>query len=72
MEPDAKDIRQRRLDPLIAWKIDSCNSGHVASPLGPPEDERLTLALLVPWIDANHPDYTLAPDDLALLTTTSH
>src|SRR5215207_7193776 len=72
MEPDAEDIGQRRLDPLIARKIDSCNSRHVASPLDPHARGRLTLPLLVPWIDANYPNNTLASDDLALLTTTSH
>ena len=72
MESDAKDIRQRRLDPLIARKIDSCNSRHVASPLGPRERGRLPLPLLVPWIDANHPNDALASNDLALLTPTSH
>ncbi len=72
MEPDAKDIGQRRLDPLIAWKIDSCNSRHVASPLGPRQRGRLTLTLLVPRIDANHPNDTLPSDDLALFTPSSH
>jgi hypothetical protein len=72
MEPDAKDIRQRRLDSLIARKIDSCNSRHVTSPLGPRERGRLTLALLVSRIDANHPNDAFAPDDFALLTPTSH
>ena len=72
MEPDAEDIGQRRLDPLIARKIDSCNSRHVASPLDPHARGQLTLPLLVPWIDANYPNNTLASDDLALLTTASH
>ena len=72
MESDAKDIRQRRLDPLIARKIDSCNSRHVASPLGPRKRGRLTLPLLVAWIDANHPNDAFASNDLALLTPTSH
>jgi hypothetical protein len=72
MQPDAKDIRQRRLNPLIARKIDSCNSRHVTSPLSPRERGRLTLTLLVPWIDANHPNYALASDDFAILATTSH
>jgi hypothetical protein len=72
MEADAKDIGQRRFDPLIARKIDSCNSRHVASPLGPRERGRLTLPLLVPWIDANHPNDAFASNDLALLTPTSH
>jgi hypothetical protein len=72
MEPDAKDIRQRRLDPLFARKIDTCNSRHVASPLGPRTRGRLTLPLLVPWIDANHPNDAFASNDLALLTPTSH
>jgi len=35
MQPDTKDIRQRRLNSLVARKIDSCNSRHVASPFGP-------------------------------------
>jgi hypothetical protein len=72
MEPDAKDIWQRRLDSLVARKIDTCNSRHVASPLGPHERGRLTLPLLVPWINANHPNDALASNDLALLTPTSY
>ena len=72
MEPDAKDIGQRRLNALVARKIDPCNSRHVTSPLGPRERGRLTLPLLVPRIDANHPHNAFAPDDLAFLTTASH
>jgi hypothetical protein len=72
MEPDAKDIGQRRLDSLITRKIDSCNSRHVASPLGPRQRGRLTLPLLVPRIDADHPNDTVPSDDLALFTPTSH
>jgi hypothetical protein len=72
MEPNAKDVRQRRLDPLIARKIDSCNSRHVASPFGPRGRGRLALPLLVSWVDTDHPNHALAPDDLALLATASH
>jgi len=72
MEPNAEDVRQRRFNSLIARKIDSCNSRHVASPLGPRKGGQLTLTLLVPWIDANHPDDALPTDDLALLTTTGY
>jgi hypothetical protein len=72
MKPDAEDVGQRRLDSLIARKIDPCNSRHVASPLGPPTRERLTLPLLVPRIDADHPNDTFAADDFALLTTASY
>jgi hypothetical protein len=72
MEPDSKDIRQCRLDSLIARKIDTCNSRHVASPLGPRECGRLTLSLLVSWIDANHPNDAFASNDFALLASTSH
>jgi hypothetical protein len=40
--------------------------------LDPHARGQLTLPLLVPWIDANYPNNTLASDDLALLTTASH
>jgi hypothetical protein len=72
MKSDAKDIGQRRFDPLVAGKIDTCNSGHVTSPLDPRERGRLTLPLLVPRIDADDPNDTFAPDDLALLAAASH
>jgi hypothetical protein len=66
MKSDAEDIRQRRFYPLVARKIDPCNSRHVTSPLDPRERGRLTLPLLVPRIDANNPNNAVAPDDLAL------
>ena len=71
VKPDAEDVGQRRLDPLIARKIDPGNSRHVPSPLHPRIRGRLTLPLLVPWIDADHPHNTLASNDLALLAAAS-
>ena len=71
MEPNPEDIWQRRLNTLVARKIDSRNSRHVASPLGPRERGRLALPLLVPRIDANHPNHAVAPDDLALFAAAS-
>jgi hypothetical protein len=72
MQPNTEDIGQRRFDSLISREIDSRNSRHVLSPLRPRKTGLLALPLLVPWIDANHPHHTLAPDDLALLATASY
>jgi hypothetical protein len=72
MESNSEDIGQRRLNTLVAGKIDPCNSRHVTSPLGPRERGRLTLPLLVPRINANHPNHAMAPDDFALFTAASN
>jgi len=72
MQTNSKDVWQSGLDTLIPRKIHSRNSRHVVSPLRPCNRERLTLPLLVPWVDADHPDHALAPDDLALLAATSY
>jgi hypothetical protein len=72
MQPNPEDIGQRRLNPLISREINSRNSRHVLSPLHPRKCGLLALALLVSWVDANHPDHALAPDDLALLATASY
>lgn len=67
MQSNAIDIWQSRLDPLVARKINSRNSRHAVSPFRPLSRGRLALPLLVPWVDANHPDNAVAPDNLALL-----
>src|SRR5579875_3209038 len=56
---DAIDVRERDLQPLVARKIDTDETGHLCS---------LPLTLLVPQILANHHDPAVSPDHLALVT----
>ena len=58
--PDPEDVRERNLEPLLAWDVDPGNTCH-ARPL-------LTLALLVPGVLADDHHHAMAADHLALLT----
>src|SRR5205814_6988791 len=56
--PDAVDVAQGKLDPLIVWDIDARDTCH--RPL-------LALALLVALVFTDHPYDAEASDDLALI-----
>jgi hypothetical protein len=72
VQSDTVDVRQCSFDSLVPGKINSRNSGHILSPLPCLPGDSLALPLLMPRIDANHPEHSVAPNDLAFLTAASH
>ena len=66
VESNAVDIRQRRLDTLLARKVDSGNSRHIGRP-SIARIEQLSLALLVLRVRADHTNYAVPPDHLAFV-----
>jgi hypothetical protein len=71
-QPDTVDIGQGGFDPLLPWKVDSRNSRHSSNPLHRLATRRLALTLLMPRVDANHAQHSVAADDLAFLTAAGY
>lgn len=65
---DAIDIRKRSLNPLLARKVDSGNSRHIARSSNA-RTERLALTLLMLGIRADHPDNSVPPNHLAFVAS---
>jgi hypothetical protein len=72
MQSDAIYVRQSSFDSLIPGKVNSRNSGHVLSPQRCLPGDSLALPLLMPRIDADHSQHSVAPNDLAFLTAASY
>jgi hypothetical protein len=80
VKSDAIDVGQCYLDALLAWQVDTRNSGHAFTSInairyqtqrrwysGSPD--QLTLSLLVPGVRANNTNDTLSANDAAALAS---